>query len=309
MQTAALVTWFEDRINANLTRPQILDMINNVQNEVLANDNGITRIKPDPFIHTGSESYTSHATNNTSGAFTFEVQETITTTNPTKGYLLLTQGSTVYQLKYTSYSGSIFTLADGVSLPVTFTSVDTAKIDDFNCVASGSIFSSTKNSLTTQWDIRRVNGIYTYSTQSGRFFAYGGANVVSYKPNKYMNRSGSAVVLVEGDATESKEPNSEDCIINFWHENAPGETTNVYLARSAHRWPTQVTTESINLEIPDRFHTTLIRYGLLKDLEYTEYGSADRPQDLFDKYLAEFLIWSGRGVHTEISHNTVPRRF
>jgi len=62
MQTNEFITYMKERLNADLTREQILDMTNKCQNEILAHDNRITRILPDPFMHTGSESLTGSIT-------------------------------------------------------------------------------------------------------------------------------------------------------------------------------------------------------------------------------------------------------
>jgi hypothetical protein len=312
METPAFITYMAERLNATLTRENIRDMINIAQNEILSNDNRITRIVPDPFLHTGSDDFTGHATNNTSGAFTFEVNETIPTTTPTRGYLLVTEGGITDRYKYVSYSGKIFTLADGVSLSRTYTSAATVVVDDFTLIASGAIFSSRKNDTTTQFDVRRVTRVYAFRSRTGGWpfgysrFARFGLNNTSFRPDRVRNIN-SPELEVSADTFESFLPNNGDCEIEAWRENTPGNTTDVYMCR-AQRWADQVLTEDVPLTIPgDHWQTTLLKWGILKDVEYTEYGRDDNPQDKYDKALIKFLTWAAAGVDTTTPRRTLPR--
>ena len=74
--------------------------------------------------------YTSHATNNTSGLGTFEVQETVATNTPQKGTLTLTINSVEYEREYTSWTGLVFTLSG--TLPATADGSDTADLTPNN---------------------------------------------------------------------------------------------------------------------------------------------------------------------------------
>jgi len=215
--------------------------------------------------------------------------------------LLVTQTTTT-KYEYASYSGKVFTLKNGVTLSASYTSAATATVDTYELIASGALFSSIAN-RTTQWDIRKVQRVYTFSSDDSRYTAYGGSDIKSYRPDRQAN-SNSYDVEVSVDSTESLEPNSKDAKIVFWRENDPGVSTAEFLAE-AYRWPDQLTSESVAITIPARFHTNLLYYAVLKDIEYEEYGSADRPMQLYEKYLKEFLDEVNRGATTE-QRQTLP---
>lgn len=301
MNTGAFVTFLQNRINGEYSRLEILEMVNNAQNEILSKECATVRVIPDPYIHTGSASYTGHTSSNASGAGTFTVNETIAATVPTSGFLLVTQTTTT-KYEYASYSGKVFTLKNGVTLSASYTSAATATVDTYELIASGALFSSIAN-RTTQWDIRKVQRVYTFSSDDSRHIAYGGSDIKSYRPDRQAN-SNSYDVEVSVDGTESLEPNSKDAKIVFWRENDPGVSTAEFLAE-AYRWPDQLTSESVAITIPARFHTNLLYYAVLKDIEYEEYGSADRPMQLYEKYLKEFLDEVNRGATTE-QRQTLP---
>ena len=312
METSAFVTYMVERLNDALSREKILNMMNRAQNEIFSNDNRITRIVPDPFIHTGSDAFTDPGTN-TSGLFTYTVVETIPLTTPTKGFILITDSSVTDSVEYVSYSGSVFTLADGVSLPRTYTSSATSVVDDFNIIASGALFGSSPNQLTKQWDVRRVTKVYAFRSNIGNWLGgYGWWGVyttsnASSRPNKLRNLN-SNEIDISSDTSESLEPITGDCLIQPWRQNPPGDTTDVFIAR-AQRWPQQLLTEADPLTLPDRWQTNLLKYAILRDVEYTEYGRNDNPELLYDKYLTEFLTWADSGVDTTTPTQTLPKDF
>jgi len=302
VNTGAFVTFLQNRINGEYSRAEILEMVNNAQNEILSKECALVRIIPDPYVHTGSASYTGHTSSNASGAGSFTVNETIAATVPTSGFLLVTESAVTTKYEYVSYSGSVFTLANGVTLSSSYTSSATATVDAFELIASGALFSSIAN-RTTQWDIRKVQRVYAFASDDSRYLSYGGADINSYRPD-VMKNANSYDWEVSVDAVESQEPDSKDAKIIFWRENAPGVTTADYMAE-AYRWPDQLTVETVAITIPARFHTNLLYYAVLKDIEYEEYGSADRPMQLYDKYLKEFLDEVNRGATTE-QRQTLP---
>jgi len=57
MLTSALVTRILNETGAGWTRAQALEILNLVQNEVLATDNDLMRIKPDPYFTTTNATY------------------------------------------------------------------------------------------------------------------------------------------------------------------------------------------------------------------------------------------------------------
>jgi len=100
MDTQAFITYMSARLNGNLSREQILNMTNRAQNEILSNDNRLTRVVPDPFIHTGATLANSDNAVNLAGNFTYVIQSAIPTTTPTKGFLLINENSITDRLEY-----------------------------------------------------------------------------------------------------------------------------------------------------------------------------------------------------------------
>jgi len=323
MQTSAFVTYMAERLNANLTRENILDMINKAQNEILSNDNRITQIIPDPFIHSGSEIFNSIV--NADGSATFEVTQNISDNfpdTPTSGNIIVTEADgTLTKLPYQSYSdgvgsGSAFNLDDGVFLTKQFENTATCQVDQFDLSASGVLFSSIKGETRrTQFDVRRVSKVYAYThnTPGYNFYNYfyglygANGNINSRRPDENKNVN-NPEILISCDTVESLEPLSKDSKIIIWEDNTPPSNPNdrAYYAR-AYRWADQLVNEQVPLTIPARFQTTLLRFAIFKDEEYREYGAADRPEVLYEKYLEEFLAWAIGGSQTTKRTYTTPR--
>ena len=315
MQTNEFITYMAERLNADLSREQILDMTRKAQNEILAHDNQITRIVPDPNVNTGSSSMASTA-NNLLGNAVFEVTLAISADLATKGFLQVEDtGGIKDKYEYQSFSGVNFILADGVLLDKTYTSSATVSVDQFDTIASGALFSSVKNERNiVQFDVRRVSRVYAFSNNFtvGPFYrsGYGGystGNPSSRKPDVPRSPTGNEV-NISCDTIESKEPLSGDAKIIFWEDNSPpnNPSQKVFFAR-AQRWPLQLLNEQVPLEIPDRFHTTLLRFAILKDEEYREYGRDTNPKAEYDKSLSEFLAWAAVGVSSTTQNTTEPR--
>jgi hypothetical protein len=310
MDTNAFVTFMSERLNASLSREKILNMTNRAQNEILSHDNRITRIIPDPFIHTGSDGFNGDLANNI-GDFDFVVTQTIPLTTPTKGYIIVTDGNFVDRYHYTEYNGSIFTLADGTSLIRTYTTAATIVVDDLSLLSSGAIFSSKGNNRVEQYDVRRVTRVYAFRNKTGGYpsgYGVGGvSNNSSFRPDRLMNLN-SVEIEVETDTSESQEALLGDARIDFWRENAPGNTSAVYMCR-AQRWPDQLLNEDVPLTIPDGWQTNLLKFAILRDVEYTEYGRNDRPEEMYEKYLMDFKKWAEAGVDTTTPTRTLPKEF
>ena len=315
MQTNEFITYMAERLNADLSREQILDMTKKAQNEILAHDNRITRIVPDPNVNTGSETMNSTA-NNLLGGAVFEVTAAISADVATKGFLQIEDAGDVFdKYEYQSFSGVNFILADGVLLDKNYTAAATVSIDQYDVIASGALFSSVKNERNiVQYDVRRVTRVYAFSNNFsvGPFYrsGYGGystGNPSSRNPDTPVNPSGNEV-KIECDTFESKEPLSGDAKIIFWQDNSPptNPSQKVFFAR-AQRWPNQLLNEQTPLEIPDRFHTTLLRFAILKDEEYKEYGRDDNPKKEYEGYLSDFLTWAAVGVSSTTNNTTSPR--
>lgn len=169
--------------------------------------------------------------------------------------------------------------------------------------ASSAIYSGVDT--TTQYDIREVKRVYTYNVRNTRNFAYGGWDRISHRPDAFVNAYASDEVDLAFDCTPSIAPSSSDCKVAFWRENDPGTQT-ADLRAVAYRWPDQLTSEAIQLMIPDQFQRGLLKYAVLRDLEYTEYGAADRPEDLYQKELLRFDAWAN-GVRGTAGGPTPPR--
>lgn len=173
----------------------------------------------------------------------------------------------------------------------------------YRYVASTSIVDAMDEETT--YDIRNVSRIYTFNVRRSPIFEYGGINRTSHRPEYMVNPMASDETVLPSDCEQSVAPNSSDCIIKLWRENNPGTTDDVYMAE-CYRWPTQLTSESVSLTIPDHFQRGLLKHAVLKDLEYTEYGAADKPEDLYKKELAKFDAWASRGATTRPT-STPPR--
>lgn len=173
----------------------------------------------------------------------------------------------------------------------------------FLYTASSSIYSGVDG--TTQKDIRVVKRIYTYNVRNTRNFAYGGWDRISHRPDAFVNAYASDEVDLAFDCTPSIAASSSDAKVAFWRENDPGTQT-VDLRAVAYYWPTQLTSENIQLMIPDQFQRLLLKYGVFRDLEYTEYGAADRPEVLYEKELLKFDAWAN-GITVTAGGATPPR--
>ena len=169
--------------------------------------------------------------------------------------------------------------------------------------ASTALYSGVDNS--TQYDIREVKRIYTYNVRRTRNYAYNGWDRVSHRPDHFVNAFASDETDLDFDCTPSIAASSSDCKVAFWRENDPGTQT-ADLRAVAYRWPAQLTSENIALTVPDQFQRGLLKYAVFKDLEYTEYGAADRPEVLYDKALLKFDAWAN-SIKVTAGGDTPPR--
>lgn len=55
MLTSDFLDYLETNLGAGYSRPQLLKLVNNVQNMILGEDNNLTRVYPDPFFQTTDE--------------------------------------------------------------------------------------------------------------------------------------------------------------------------------------------------------------------------------------------------------------
>jgi len=308
-----------ERLNADLTRENILDMINKAQNEIMSNDNRLVQIIPDPVVHTGSEVFNSDATN-VLGNDTFSVAQDVTADfpdTPTKGFLLVTDlAGVVTKLQYQDYTANSFQLADGVLLAQNYASTATAQVDQFDIIASGALFTSIRNDPTRkQFDIRRVSRVYAFTNgvpgfnfYNSFFGVFGTSGQSSSRRPDEQSNINNPEIKISCDTEESLEALSDDAKIVIWQDNAPptNPANSLYIAR-AYRWPDQLTNEQVPLTVPARFQTTLLKFAIFKDEEYREWGANDKPELLYEKYLEEFLSWAEGGAQTTKRTYTSPR--
>lgn len=172
----------------------------------------------------------------------------------------------------------------------------------YSYVASSAILDSLDGSTT--YDIRNVSRIYAPSFSHSRFSDYGGPNRSTMRPENTVNAN-PGEIHIPSDCEQSINPDSLDCTVKLHRENDPGTQATLYLAE-CYKWPTQVLSEGTALSIPVQFQRGLLKYAVLKDLEYTEFGSADRPEDLYAKELKKFDAWASRGATTRPT-GTPPR--
>lgn len=137
----------------------------------------------------------------------------------------------------------------------------------FQYAASTSLFSSVGGTQgATQYDVRLVSRIYSISDS----LSYGGdygRTKYAYEPNSDFSEVTAPVTVIQ-----SKKANAEDCQLIWWEQTDPGSTTIDWRAE-AYRWPNQLLSESVDLEIPDGFQDTLLLYKVLKRLGIRQFGS------------------------------------
>jgi len=312
-----------ERLNADLTREQILDMTNKAQNEILGHANRITRIVPDPFIHTGSDDLTGitpNGANNLIGDILFRIDESPSLDTPSAGFIQITNtDGTLDKYEYHSIlrlpddTSNAFVLADGVSLDKTYPGGELVKVDIHDIIASGALFSSIKKDRRIQFDVRSVTRVYAFRSKVPGFanrFGFGAFNRQSgsFKPDRLKNYNDPEVDIT-ADSIQSMEPLSKDCRIVEWEDNPPPDKLETTLWRCrAQRWPNQLTNEDVLLEIPDQFQTNLLRFAILKDEEYKEYGRDDNPNDRYEDFLSKFLTWA-EGATTSTTKTYATPRF
>lgn len=166
----------------------------------------------------------------------------------------------------------------------------------YRYVASTSVLDSLDGATT--YDVRHISRLYTNNNRRSGILDYGGVHSISSKPDKLANPHTSPEVIMSVDFEQSLAPSSSDAVIKFFRENNPGTTTETYMVE-AYKWPTQIVSENIALSIPETFQRNLLKYAVLQELEYTEYGSADRPIELYEREISKFLSWANGGATTD----------
>jgi len=149
----------------------------------------------------------------------------------------------------------------------------------YGYVASTSLFSSVGNEKgSDQFDIYNVSRIYSLTKDNTLFFRYNGAgNASSSRMYRPLNARASDEVFSVADVVKSIEPNSQDCMINWWGENDPGATT-VDWRVECYRYPNQLTAEGIAMETPAKYQSNLLLWMVLEQLDIRQYGTSNKTQ-------------------------------
>lgn len=213
-------------VGAEFSRTNLREITNRGQNEILARDCQVMRVRPDPFITTVDSTY--------------------------------------------SY------------------------------VASSSIYdSSTGAKGALVGDVRLVKEIYSFDSSVG-IFDYQTLDPTSDKPNQFLSQPSVERVSTRIDCIQSVKPDSSDCVIKWWEGNNPGATTVTWRC-VCYKWPTQLTSESIALSIPEDFIDTLLYHAVMRRIRRREYTTEGESFQTYEYYLKEFRDRYNRSPTQELN--------
>lgn len=122
---------------------------------------------------------------------------------------------------------------------------------------------------------------------------------------KGYDASGNSIYEVPVITTESLDPETADCKIIFPSHIDPGSTTDKYYLEQ-YNWPTQLTSENIELSIPKSFHTKVLKYHVLMNLEEMGFGNARYNVDRYEKALSDWRRFANRTINQDPNY-TSPR--
>ena len=157
----------------------------------------------------------------------------------------------------------------------------------YSYVASSSIYDSsdgTQGSLIG--DIRLIKKLYSYDSAVG-IFDYQTLDPTSDKPNQFRSLPTVEEVSARIECIQSVKPSSSDCVVKIWEGNNPGTTTITWRA-IAYKWPDQLTSESIDLSIPEDFIDTLLYHAVMKRIRRREYTTEGENFKTYQHYVKEF---------------------
>lgn len=164
-------------------------------------------------------------------------------------------------------------------------------------------------SYTLAASVRRVARVYMLATSSNfnvNFLAYNGYSGASdYNGPRYVDRASSPEMSVPVDTLESSTPDSSDAQVIFPRENNPGTTTDVFLMEQ-YVWPTQLSSESVSIQIPEGHQTKILYYKILRMLEEQEYGNAGYSAEKEEKAMKDWMRFANRGSRV-VQYITPPR--
>lgn len=157
----------------------------------------------------------------------------------------------------------------------------------YSYTASNVIYDSSDGTQgATQYDIRTVREIYSFDSDVS-IFDLQTIDPASDKPNQVQAMPTTDRVSARIDVKDSLRPNNTDCLVKWWEGNNPGTTTTTWRAR-CYKWPAKLTSESIDLSIPDEYHDNLLLYAVLKRLERREFGENRFMTSEYERLLKRF---------------------
>jgi len=168
----------------------------------------------------------------------------------------------------------------------------------FQYTASTDLYGSVGNVKGTDtFDVYNVSEIYSFNKDNALLFRYNGAgNSTSSRMYTSLSEVSSDKVIAPADTTKSIEPNSDDCLIDWWGENDPGATT-VDWRCECYRYPNQLTAEGIALETPAKYQDTLLLWLVLKRLGIRQFGTSNIDNLIIPK-MREFKIDIAKGAQS-----------
>jgi hypothetical protein len=135
-------------------------------------------------------------------------------------------------------------------------------------------------------DIRTIKEIYSFTADS-ETLSTSTVDTSSYKPNQYQSLPSVDKIVARIDVIQSIKPGAADCTVKWWEGNNPGATT-IDWRCIAYTWPTQITSESVSLSMPEDFLDTLLFHAVMKRIRRQEYGTEGENFQTYEHYYKEF---------------------
>ena len=135
------------------------------------------------------------------------------------------------------------------------------------CKVPGNIYLATQAGVTTYASLpyRVVTRVYERMTQAAN------PNFAKRYPTSVVQGLDSAWEQdYTFDCTEATSPTGT-CTVRFPVEMDPLDTTDTYLLE-AYTWPAQLTSESVEMTLPDHWVTSLLYYAIKAKIEESAYG-------------------------------------
>lgn len=169
------------------------------------------------------------------------------------------------------------------------------------------VTTATTFEYTISLPARRVAKVYQLAT--GTTYAYMNYNGYDgrygYKQPYAENMLGSPVIICPVDTQECASPDTASCKVIFDAGADPGTTTTIYYLER-YDWPTQLSSESVSIAIPEAFQTSLLYYKVLRFLEEQEYHNSIYNIEREKKALEDWIRFANRGSRSGVVA-TVPR--